>query len=40
MHSNFSQTIPRAALIDTGLPKENRFVLQLSYLESELIIMI
>lgn len=30
MHSNFSETISAAALIDTALPKENNFVLQLS----------
>lgn len=30
MHSNFSETISAAALIDRALPKENNFVLQLS----------
>lgn len=39
MHSNFSETISSAALIDTGLPKENYFVLQLNTLESKLFII-
>lgn len=39
MHSSFPKTISSAALIDTGLPKENYFVLQLNKLESKLIII-
>lgn len=39
MHSNFSETISSTALIDTGLPKENNFVLQLNKLDSKLVII-